>query len=183
MLYGLVHQRYILTRVGLQAMVRWFAICNAPGVIGWAFQAEKYENGTFGTCPRVYCVGCNVVPCGRVDIPGTDTVKLFCPNCNDIFIPPSSRFQGVDGQFNSESSWSMLHWRLLYRCLFWNHIRPSKPWWSFPSRWQISISETNLSIKYCLGNKREDSYMPRNAMAHINKYYIVYSGCYLWNKR
>ncbi|KJA30214.1 hypothetical protein HYPSUDRAFT_125685 [Hypholoma sublateritium FD-334 SS-4] len=81
MLYGLVHQRYILTRVGLQAM------------------AEKYESGVFGTCPRVYCVGCNVVPCGRVDIPGNDTVKLFCPNCNDIFVPPSSRFQGVDGAF------------------------------------------------------------------------------------
>jgi casein kinase II subunit beta len=71
-------------------------------------QGEKYESGTFSTCPRVYCVGCNVVPCGRVDIPGTDTVKLFCPNCNDIFVPPSSRFQGVDGQFNSESGRSML---------------------------------------------------------------------------
>ncbi|KAF9057625.1 casein kinase II regulatory subunit-domain-containing protein [Panaeolus papilionaceus] len=81
MLYGLVHQRYILTRMGLQAM------------------AEKYESGVFGTCPRVYCVGCNVVPCGRVDIPGSDTVKLFCPNCNDIYVPPSSRFQGVDGAF------------------------------------------------------------------------------------
>ena len=61
------------------------------------FQAEKYESGVFGSCPRVYCVGCNVVPCGRVDIPGNDTVKLFCPNCNDIYVPPSSRFQGVDG--------------------------------------------------------------------------------------
>jgi len=81
MLYGLVHQRYILTRAGLQAM------------------AEKYESGIFGSCPRVYCVGCNVVPCGRVDIPGNDTVKLLCPNCNDIFVPPSSRFQGVDGAF------------------------------------------------------------------------------------
>jgi casein kinase II subunit beta len=81
MLYGLVHQRYILTRAGLQAM------------------AEKYEGGIFGSCPRVYCVGCNVVPCGRVDIPGNDTVKLYCPNCNDIYIPPSSRFQGIDGAF------------------------------------------------------------------------------------
>ena len=35
-------------------------------------------------------------------------MKLFCPNCNDIFVPPSSRFQGVDGQFNSESGLSML---------------------------------------------------------------------------
>ncbi|KZP32986.1 hypothetical protein FIBSPDRAFT_671720, partial [Athelia psychrophila] len=81
LLYGLVHQRYILTRAGLQAMV------------------DKYENGVFGVCPRVYCLGCNVVPCGRSDLPGLDTVKLFCPNCNDIYIPPSSRFQGVDGAF------------------------------------------------------------------------------------
>ncbi|KAF7977430.1 hypothetical protein HWV62_3582 [Athelia sp. TMB] len=81
LLYGLVHQRYILTRAGLQAMV------------------DKYENGVFGVCPRVYCLGCNVVPCGRSDLPGLDTVKLFCPNCNDIYVPPSSRFQGVDGAF------------------------------------------------------------------------------------
>ena len=60
---------------------------------------EKYEEGVFGVCPRVYCVGCSVVPCGRSDLPGLDTVKLFCPNCNDIYIPPSSRFQGVDGAF------------------------------------------------------------------------------------
>ncbi|PCH41087.1 hypothetical protein WOLCODRAFT_137182 [Wolfiporia cocos MD-104 SS10] len=81
LLYGLVHQRYILTRAGLQAMV------------------DKYEGGMFGSCPRVFCNGCNVVPCGRSDLPGIDTVKLFCPNCNDIYTPPSSRFQGVDGAF------------------------------------------------------------------------------------
>jgi hypothetical protein len=60
-------------------------------------QVDKYENNIFGSCPRVYCVGCNVVPCGRSDMPGLDTVKLFCPNCNDVYVPPSSRFQGVDG--------------------------------------------------------------------------------------
>ncbi|KAI0030709.1 casein kinase II regulatory subunit-domain-containing protein [Vararia minispora EC-137] len=81
LLYGLVHQRYILTRAGLQAM------------------AEKYEQGVFGTCPRVFCMGCNVAPTGRSDLPGLDTVKLYCPNCHDIYIPPSSRFQGVDGAF------------------------------------------------------------------------------------
>ncbi|KAJ3802820.1 casein kinase II regulatory subunit-domain-containing protein [Lentinula aff. detonsa] len=81
MLYGLVHQRYILTRVGLAAMV------------------DKYELGIFGSCPRVYCMGTNVVPCGRSDMYGLDTVKLFCPNCNDIYVPPSSRYQGVDGAF------------------------------------------------------------------------------------
>ncbi|KDQ12778.1 hypothetical protein BOTBODRAFT_34238 [Botryobasidium botryosum FD-172 SS1] len=81
LLYGLVHQRYILTRPGLQSMV------------------EKYEAGHFGTCPRVYCQSCHVAPCGRSDLPGLDTVKLYCPNCHDIYTPPSSRFQGVDGAF------------------------------------------------------------------------------------
>jgi casein kinase II subunit beta len=67
-------------------------------------QAEKYEAGVFGSCPRVYCMGCNVVPCGRSDLPGLETVKLFCPNCNDIYVPASSRFQGVDGMLPSASS-------------------------------------------------------------------------------
>ena len=66
-------------------------------MISHSFQVDKYESAAFGVCPRVYCMGCNVVPCGRSDLPGIDTVKLYCPNCNDIYAPPSSRFQGVDG--------------------------------------------------------------------------------------
>ncbi len=62
-------------------------------------QIDKYENNAFGTCPRVHCRSTNVVPCGRSDVPGYDTVKLYCPNCNDIYAPPSSRYQGVDGAF------------------------------------------------------------------------------------
>ncbi|KAN0060673.1 casein kinase 2 regulatory subunit [Thecaphora frezii] len=81
LLYGLIHQRYILTRQGLQQMV------------------EKYEAGHFGYCPRVYCHSHPVLPCGRSDLPGLDTVKLFCPNCIDNYAPPSSRFHGVDGAF------------------------------------------------------------------------------------
>ncbi|GAA5938721.1 hypothetical protein JCM1841_002628 [Sporobolomyces salmonicolor] len=81
LLYGLIHQRYIITRQGLQQM---FA---------------KYDAGHFGTCPRVYCTQSKLVPCGRSDLPGVDTVKLFCPSCLDMYVPPSSRFQGVDGAF------------------------------------------------------------------------------------
>ncbi|KAF9485296.1 hypothetical protein BDN70DRAFT_871319 [Pholiota conissans] len=119
MLYGLVHQRYILTRVGLQAM------------------AEKYEGGVFGTCPRVYCVGCNVVPCGRVDIPGNDTVKLFCPNCNDIFVPPSSRFQGVDGAFFGTT----------FAHLFFQTYRELSPapFWKAPSAGGSPLSPRSVS--------------------------------------
>jgi len=32
-------------------------------------------------------------------MPGIDTVKLFCPNCGDIYSPPSSKYQSVDGAF------------------------------------------------------------------------------------
>ncbi|KAG4304495.1 hypothetical protein PORY_002205 [Pneumocystis oryctolagi] len=72
LLYGLIHQRYI---------------------------AEKFEMGHFGHCPRVYCNSTSVVPCGRSDLPGVETVKLFCPNCLDIYVPPNSRFQNIDGAF------------------------------------------------------------------------------------
>jgi casein kinase II subunit beta len=103
-------------------------------------QVDKYEQGIFGVCPRVYCVGCNVVPCGRSDLPGLDTVKLFCPNCNDIYIPPSSRFQGVDGSV-------LIHFVVLYiakapfRCILWDDIRAS-----FLSKLSRACTSTILEI-------------------------------------
>ncbi|KAJ9627683.1 casein kinase 2 regulatory subunit [Taxawa tesnikishii (nom. ined.)] len=81
MLYGLIHQRFITSRPGIQQM------------------AEKYEMGHFGQCPRVYCCGVKVLPVGCSDIPGQETVKLFCPACLDVYAPPNSRFQSVDGAF------------------------------------------------------------------------------------
>ena len=81
MLYGLIHQRFITSRSGIQQM------------------AEKYELGHFGHCPRVYCNGAKVLPVGCSDIPGQETVKLFCPACLDVYSPPNSRFQTVDGAF------------------------------------------------------------------------------------
>ncbi|KAK4547298.1 hypothetical protein LTR36_000953 [Oleoguttula mirabilis] len=81
MLYGLIHQRFITSRPGIQQM------------------AEKYELGHFGHCPRVYCHSAKVLPVGCSDIPGQETVKLFCPSCLDVYSPPNSRFQTVDGAF------------------------------------------------------------------------------------
>src|ERR1700712_2283637 len=60
---------------------------------------EKYELQHFGHCPRVLCNGTKVLPVGRTDSPGQDTVKLFCPSCLDIYTPPNSRFQQIDGAF------------------------------------------------------------------------------------
>lgn len=81
LLYGLIHQRYITSRPGIQQML------------------EKYELIHFGVCPRVYCNGCKVLPVGISDTPGQETVKLFCPSCLDVYTPPNSRFQNVDGAF------------------------------------------------------------------------------------
>lgn len=81
LLYGLIHQRYITSRQGIQQML------------------EKYELQHFGVCPRVLCNGCKVLPVGSSDVPGVDTVKLYCPSCQDLYVPPNSRFQAVDGSF------------------------------------------------------------------------------------
>ncbi|KAL4809166.1 casein kinase II regulatory subunit-domain-containing protein [Aspergillus unguis] len=81
LLYGLIHQRYITSRPGIQQML------------------EKYELQHFGVCPRVYCNGSKVLPVGRSDTPGQETVKLFCPSCQDLYTPPNSRFHSVDGAF------------------------------------------------------------------------------------
>lgn len=79
MLYGLIHQRYLLTRNGLRLM------------------AERYAAEQFGFCPRVYCGRCPVIPCGRYDEAGKESVRLYCPRCMDLYNPPSSIFQNVDG--------------------------------------------------------------------------------------
>ncbi|RDL42035.1 Casein kinase II subunit beta [Venustampulla echinocandica] len=81
MLYGLIHQRFICSRAGIQQM------------------SEKYELGHFGVCPRTFCDGVRTLPVGLSDVPGEDTVKLFCPSCLDVYVPPNSRFQTVDGAF------------------------------------------------------------------------------------
>ncbi|RMZ77534.1 hypothetical protein DV737_g4338, partial [Chaetothyriales sp. CBS 132003] len=81
LLYGLIHARYITSRPGIQQMM------------------EKYELAHFGYCPRVYCAGARVLPVGLTDTPGQQTVKLYCPSCLDVYTPPNSRFQAVDGAF------------------------------------------------------------------------------------
>lgn len=81
LLYGMIHQRYITSRPGIGQM------------------KEKYDMGHFGACPRVNCFGARVLPVGLSDTPGQETVKLFCPSCLDVYTPPNSRFQTVDGAY------------------------------------------------------------------------------------
>ena len=79
--YGLIHCRFILTAAGLEKM------------------CEKYDQGVFGTCPRVLCNQSKLLPIGISDIPGVEGVKLFCPHCEDIYSPKSGRHGSIDGAY------------------------------------------------------------------------------------
>eukprot|EP01134_Creolimax_fragrantissima_P005531 CFRG5531T1 len=80
-LYGLIHARYILTTAGCGQM------------------AAKFYNKDFGECPRVLCNRQAVLPVGLSEKPWEHTVKLFCPNCQDIYHTKSSRHRHIDGAF------------------------------------------------------------------------------------
>lgn len=62
-------------------------------------QLEKYHHLHFGRCPRVYCQMQPVLPVGMSDNPRVSTVNVYCPKCQDIFVPRSSRQASLDGAY------------------------------------------------------------------------------------
>ncbi|XP_042502039.1 casein kinase II subunit beta-3-like isoform X3 [Macadamia integrifolia] len=81
LLYGLIHARYILTSKGLNAM------------------HEKYKRVDFGRCPRVNCGGQPCLPVGTSDIPHDDSVKIYCPKCEDLYFPRCKYQSNMDGAY------------------------------------------------------------------------------------
>lgn len=80
-LYGLIHARFILSNRGLSMML------------------QKWQDRDFGTCPRVFCYDHPLLPIGTTDVPGRDTVKMFCSSCSDIYHPKHARHQSIDGAY------------------------------------------------------------------------------------
>ncbi|KAH0794422.1 Casein kinase II regulatory subunit family protein [Histomonas meleagridis] len=66
-LYGLIHQKYLLTEEGQKKMI------------------EKFQNGVFPRCPRSFCHNKSCFPCGISCDIGVDKMKIFCPNCTDFY--------------------------------------------------------------------------------------------------
>eukprot|EP00756_Hemistasia_phaeocysticola_P038515 Hpha_TRINITY_DN16764_c0_g1::TRINITY_DN16764_c0_g1_i1::g.78079::m.78079/K03115/CSNK2B; casein kinase II subunit beta len=81
MLYGLIHSRFLLTTRGME------------------LAAEKYKSSAWGQCPRVRCCEQAVLPVGQSDVIRESTVKLFCPQCGDIFYPRGGRYGSLDGAY------------------------------------------------------------------------------------
>ena len=79
LLYKLIHQRFIMTKAGLQAV--------------W----EKFESQTYGTCPRYYCHDQSLLPMGPSSLPDKATVKTYCLNCQDLYYPSTTRHAKMDG--------------------------------------------------------------------------------------
>lgn len=87
-LYGLLHQRYLVTAGGLKDM------------------KKKYDRGEFEKCPRVNCRGFQCLPYGEFDEPGKSTLKMFCPCCGELYVPSdkSGVLREIDGAYFG-SSW------------------------------------------------------------------------------
>ncbi|XP_062568821.1 casein kinase II subunit beta-like [Saccostrea cucullata] len=81
LLYGLIHARFILTKKGMREMI------------------YKSNKGYFNTCPRLYCEKQAMLPIGLSDVPGEAMVKLYCPKCQKVYTPKSSRHHHTDGAY------------------------------------------------------------------------------------
>ena len=113
-LYGLVHARYITTTRGLSKMVSLPHAMpisrprSGPALSSRAIQLDKYKKGEFGKCPRVHCSATHLLPTGLSDVPGVQFVKLYCPKCEDIYNPKSSRHASIDGAYFGTSFQNIL---------------------------------------------------------------------------
>ena len=65
----------------------------------YLLQYEKFQSADFGRCPRTYCQGQPVLPVGLSDLPRNYSVNVFCPRCQEIYYPRSSKHANIDGAY------------------------------------------------------------------------------------
>ena len=77
-IYGLIHKRFILTKLGMGLM------------------REKFLDGIFGNCPRLLCNKQVMLPIGLSEDMRYSQVKVFCPLCQEVY-KPRDIFYGFQG--------------------------------------------------------------------------------------
>ncbi|CAD8146950.1 unnamed protein product [Paramecium pentaurelia] len=83
-IYGLLHARFIFTSKGS------------------AIMRERYLQGKFGHCPRIYCEKHNVIPIGLCEDLKTARIKVFCPRCEEVYMP-KKKCADIDGAYFGKS--------------------------------------------------------------------------------
>lgn len=79
LLYGLIHRKFLLTEDGVQQMI------------------ARFNAGDFPHCRRVFCHKHTCLPMGLTETFGVDTMKMFCPNCSDVYT--YTQTAPIDGAF------------------------------------------------------------------------------------
>ena len=80
-IYGLIHAKYLETQDGINQMI------------------TKYQDHLFKTCPRVVCQKTFCFPIGISDDISINTVKMYCPKCQEIYNVNDGSFSVIDGAF------------------------------------------------------------------------------------
>ena len=62
----------------------------------------KYFYEVFGICPRVLCQNQPVLPIGLNEELSISRVKVYCPKCEDVYIP-RFKFVDIDGAYFGKS--------------------------------------------------------------------------------
>lgn len=79
-LYGLIHARYINSACGMAKVY------------------HKFLSSLYGTCPRALCDRQKVLPVGLSDQLKVSRFKVYCPRCEEVYIP-KFRSVNIDGAF------------------------------------------------------------------------------------
>ena len=80
-LYGLIHSRFLMTNRGVQLI------------------HEKYHQKIYERCPNINCKDFHCLPYGISEDLFEGSVYMFCPNCNDIYLPENPICRDLDGAF------------------------------------------------------------------------------------
>jgi hypothetical protein len=62
-------------------------------------QAEKYQRGDFGQCPRVLCNFAKLAPVAVSDKTDVACVQTYCPSCREIYKPANRKHMSLDGAY------------------------------------------------------------------------------------